>query len=387
MSTSVDKLIDGMPTPVLTKIVGMPDYDSVKEMNDELTGNAFTIQTNLGCGTVGYSRLTLTPAVFANISITAFIAPPNPGVQALIPVNSTAIQITAINRAFDTAQSVYQAYVTVGNALKKQLLAAVEDIYICSLKQPYVAYGNVTVLQLLTHLYTTYARISPSDLAKNNLLMIRDYDPNLPIEFLFKQIKDATAYADHGGAPLSPVQIVNSAYALVFKTGIFADDCKEWQRLAAPARTWIAFKAKFALAHQEWRESQTNTAGNTYGANNMEAQADTANAINALASATASDRATMVSLSSSVDTLTAQLATTQAQLAASQKALAKALATNTPGNSRDKPKSPYGPNRHYCWTCGFDCDHSSSNHPNKAANHIDHVNWRNTKGGSQANKK
>ena len=118
MSTSVDKLIDGMPTPVLTKIVGMPDYDSVKEMNDELTGNAFTIQTNLGCGTVGYSRLTLTPAVFANISITAFIAPPNPGVQALIPVNSTAIQITAINRAFDTAQSVYQAYVTVGNALK-----------------------------------------------------------------------------------------------------------------------------------------------------------------------------------------------------------------------------------------------------------------------------
>ena len=365
----------------------MPDYDSVKEMNDELTGNAFTIQTNLGCGTVGYSRLTLTPAVFANISITAFVAPPNPGVQALIPVNSTAIQITAINRAFDTAQSVYQAYVTVGNALKKQLLAAVEDIYICSLKQPYVAYGNVTVLQLLTHLYTTYARISPSDLAKNNLLMIRDYDPNLPIEFLFKQIEDATAYADHGGAPLSPVQIVNSAYALVFKTGIFADDCKEWQRLAAPARTWIAFKAKFALAHQEWRESQTNTAGNTYGANNMEAQADTANAINALASATASDRATMVSLSSSVATLTAQLATTQAQLAASQKALAKALATNTPGNSRDKPKSPYGPNRHYCWTCGFDCDHSSSNHPNKAANHIDHVNWRNTKGGSQANKK
>ena len=217
--------------------------------------------------------------------------------------------------------------------------------------------------------------------------MIRDYDPNLPIEFLFKQIEDATAYADHGGAPLSPVQIVNSASALVFKTGIFADDCKEWQRLAAPARTWIAFKAKFALAHQEWRESQTNTAGNTYGANNMEAQADTANAINALASATASDRATMVSLSSSVATLTAQLATTQAQLAASQKALAKALATNTPGNSRDKPKSPYGPNRHYCWTCGFDCDHSSSNHPNKAANHIDHVNWRNTKGGSQANKK
>ena len=96
----------------------IPDYDSIKEIKDELTSNAFTIQTNLGCGTVRYSRLTLNPAVFSNISITLLVAPPNPGVQAVIPVNSTAIQITSINRAFDTTQSVNQAYVTVGNALK-----------------------------------------------------------------------------------------------------------------------------------------------------------------------------------------------------------------------------------------------------------------------------
>ena len=64
----------------------------------------------------------------------------------MIPDGSTAIQISAINRAFDTVHAVYQAYVTVGNALEKQLLAADEEIFICSLKQPYVAYGNVTVL-------------------------------------------------------------------------------------------------------------------------------------------------------------------------------------------------------------------------------------------------
>ena len=184
---------------------------------------------------------------------------------------------------------------------------------------------------------------------------------------------------------MSPVQVVNKAYTLAYNTGLFPDDCKDWTRRAPVNQTWIAFKTTFALAHQEWRESQTQTAGNTYGAvNNLEAHAtSTANAINALADATAADKATIVALSTAVQTLTTQLATCQAQLAASR-------AGTATGKKWEKPKSPYGPNRHYCWTCGFDCDHSSPNCPTKATghiDHIDHINWRNTKGGNQVNKK
>ena len=76
MTTSVKKVIDGFATPTLTSIIGMPEYESIKVVNDELTGNAFGVCTNLGCGTVGYSRLTLTPAVYATISATPFVAPP-----------------------------------------------------------------------------------------------------------------------------------------------------------------------------------------------------------------------------------------------------------------------------------------------------------------------
>ena len=76
MTTSVEKVIDGFATPTLTSIVGMPDYESIKLVNDELTGNAFGVRTNLGCGTVGYSRLTLTPTVYATLSAVPFVAPP-----------------------------------------------------------------------------------------------------------------------------------------------------------------------------------------------------------------------------------------------------------------------------------------------------------------------
>ena len=62
MTSTVDKLINSMPHPVLTKIQGVPTYDSINICNNKLTGNAITIATNLGCGTVGYAQLALTPA-------------------------------------------------------------------------------------------------------------------------------------------------------------------------------------------------------------------------------------------------------------------------------------------------------------------------------------
>ena len=161
MSTSVDKIIDGMHNPTLNEIAGTPSYDTIKTVNNELIANVYSIQTNLGCGTVGYARLTLTPGVYATISIAAWIHPLNPGLQPIIHVGSTGIQISALNRAFDKASEVYSDFQLVSNALKKQLLAAVDDIFLCSLKQPYIGYGNVTVLDLLTHLYSTYAQISP----------------------------------------------------------------------------------------------------------------------------------------------------------------------------------------------------------------------------------
>ena len=107
MASSIEKLIDGMPTPTLTTIIGIPNYESVKTINDELTANAYIIQTNLGCGTVGYAQLTLRNATYATISIAPWVDPPNPGTQAVIPANSTAIQIASLNRSFDTASTIY----------------------------------------------------------------------------------------------------------------------------------------------------------------------------------------------------------------------------------------------------------------------------------------
>ena len=61
-----------MPNSTLTKIIGLPSYDPIKTINDKLTVNACGVQTNLVCGTIDYARLTLTPGVYATISIAAW---------------------------------------------------------------------------------------------------------------------------------------------------------------------------------------------------------------------------------------------------------------------------------------------------------------------------
>ena len=83
---------------------------------------------------------------------------------------------------------------------------------------------------MLTHFFDTYADITPSKIMENQDMMNTAWDPSLPIEVLFKQIQDATAFADCGGAAYTTAQIVNTVYTLVFNTGLFHDECKEWRK-------------------------------------------------------------------------------------------------------------------------------------------------------------
>ena len=79
-------------------------------------------------------------------------------------------------------------------------------------------------------MYNTYTKILPSDLIHNIQKMATAWDPNQPFEFLVRQIQDAVDYAAHAINPYTVEQIVNTAYTLVFNTGVFEDECKAWQK-------------------------------------------------------------------------------------------------------------------------------------------------------------
>ena len=391
MST-IDKPIETFQIPSLTKIVGMPIYETIKIINDELSTNAATIPTTLGGGNLGHVAITVSPTIYATLSNTPFVAPTAPNPPNL--TGMTAPQISAANRAYDKLLQTFQEYNLLQNALKNMLIAAVNPIYLKAISQPYVGLGNKTVWDLLEHLYTTYAKITPADLKNNDKRMNEAYDPNMPFKFLIEQIQSAVDYAAHAGNPYTPKKIQGTAYDLVFSTGMFNNDLRNWRRKPEADQTWSNFKTFMTARYTEWREENPNTAGQKYGTANVAHEnapafeQRTIDAIANLATATASDRATVANLTATISELTAELKKTQAKLIAALEKNAHLAAgcTSCDKENVNPGKSKRPPNRHYCWTHGFLCLHHSGKCPDPKPGHVSTAKARDTKGGSQANK-
>jgi hypothetical protein len=209
---------------------------------------------------------------------------------------------------------VYRTYHNVDQAIKKMILEAFDDAYLNALSDEVVGYANCTSLELLTHLLTIYAMIASTELTQNYERLNTPYDPNQPIETLFQQIQDARAFAVAGGQPYGTAIIVTVAYTLVFNTGLFLDACRAWQSRAIEAKTWAQFKIDVATAHQEFRlTNQTTQQSGFHSANMMteqsqdESMQENAEAIALLATATASDRGTVATLTTTNAKLANQL--------------------------------------------------------------------------------
>ena len=237
-----------------SKIIGEPTYQSIKALHDHLKDNASCITCTLGGGAHGHLALVLDPGLYHQITGNNFVVPANPGPHAIIPTGTNLNVQRQLIRNFETENFVYQTCTRTDQALKQQLLESVDDTYVEALQDPHTGYSQVTTLQLLQHLSTTYGNVTAFDLQDNYKKLTAPYDPNLLISQLFKQIEDAGAFAAAAGAPFSDRQIIDNAYLLVLGTHEYKDECKEWIRRPLPAQTWANFKTAF---NQAYRERQT----------------------------------------------------------------------------------------------------------------------------------
>jgi hypothetical protein len=125
-----------------------------------------------------------------------------------------------------------------------------------------------------------------------------------------------------GGQPYGTAMIINVAYTLVFNTGLYPDVCRAWQSRAVATKTWEQFKIDFSTAHREfYLTNQTAQQSGFHSANMMIEQTregsfqETAEAIAQLATATASDRGTVATLTTTNAKLATQLEAAHALIA------------------------------------------------------------------------
>jgi hypothetical protein len=264
MPTAIDKLVANFPHPNISPIVGQPTYKTLAQLHIQLNSNAASVHSKLGNGQLGLLQLTFMVAVYNTLSAIPFIAPANPDATIILPSHSTGPQINDLNRQHDATAALFSEYDATNKALKQQIDGAVDAMFLQTLRSKYVGYQNSTTQDILDHLYSIYANISASDLLANDAQMKTDYDVNHPIELFYDQIEDAVDFAAAGDCPYTPIQLTAIAYQLVFKTGMFPEECKLWKRGLPANKNWTGFKTVFAIAHQELRESNVTTAAASF---------------------------------------------------------------------------------------------------------------------------
>jgi hypothetical protein len=129
-------------------------------------------------------------------------------------------------------------------------------MYFDILNDDMVCFANITAQEMLDHLFMTYDNIADVDLENNFEQMRRAWDPQKPVESLFKQIQDCAYYSEAGGVISGHPYQINVGYAKIFETGQLMSACPRWNEKPSIEKTWATFKTHFAAAHRQHNKMQ-----------------------------------------------------------------------------------------------------------------------------------
>ena len=103
-------LLAVFPHPVLTKIVGEPNHESITLQQSKQNGNLASIKSNLRDGLTGLMVISMKPETFATIHPEQFAIPTNPGPAPDpddIAAASSATMISDIYKEYALQSKIY----------------------------------------------------------------------------------------------------------------------------------------------------------------------------------------------------------------------------------------------------------------------------------------
>jgi hypothetical protein len=325
--STVKDVLASFPYAILPSVQGEPDYQTIHATRKFLQANARAIDNHLGGGTLGHLGLIASYAAYSNIAPPTVEAPtfwvsPNAPGRAPAETDGTAAKLSTARHLWEEDVQTYRTCTSVQQALKKQIIGVFEPMYLDILNDNMVGYANISARDMLDHLFDTYGNISSVDLEINFEHMRRAWDPEQPVESLFKQIQDCANYSEAGYVPIGPSQKINVGYAKIFALGQFMSACRRWNEKRATEKTWTHFKSHFAAAHCQHKQMKGETAAHTgfQSANAVMTQIEdhmaeaTIGALANLETATAADRGVVAALTQTNTHLVKQLEETYSEL-------------------------------------------------------------------------
>ena len=395
---------------VLTRIHGIPVYETLQLLTTELKANAASVPTTLGGGLYGHLGLVVSDQKYATLANTIpWITPVNPG--PFVPLaGATRPQLEAAQEVWREEKLAFEICQATEKALIAQVVESIDSIYLRALLNRTTGQYAANLRDVITHLFTTHGKITPQQIrTKENAIYNMAFDISQPVDTVFNAIDDLADLAEHANSALSPQQMMDLAYVIFAKHPILQQDLRTWNRMTIVQRTWANMITHFREAQEDL--SSLPTAGDMFHqANSMNTMADLV--AQRLLEAMPSTPPEPVVPADTVNTVITQreisLAAREAALLTQMQEMMTVLRTGTANTNTQQRRNNRGGGRgnsggrnnaqgtntaggrriagprQYCWSHGA-CAHSSAECNSPQDGHQTTATFQNMQGGSTNN--
>ena len=258
------------PHAELTKIAGEPTNTAIKLLKKEIYANARAIPSTRGGGGHGHLGLVMPPADYLTLAGQAFDLPAHPGAAPAHAAGATQAQIAETIRLYNSTLLEISVASTAKQSMKKQLLEAVDHLYLAELEDDVFGYSEVTIAQMITHLEATYGTITREELEKNRNSIATAWTLDDPIPSLWERLKEIKRISIAGNDELSDTTLIELTFLMFEKTGVFTTACDTWRVKPAGEKTMANFKTHFNAENKERLRKLTAAQAGFHGANHVD---------------------------------------------------------------------------------------------------------------------
>ena len=147
------------PKMHLTRILGIPTYDALHQMELDLKINALYFHSNLRGYTHVFLGLLMMNTKYSKLSNFLYIRPVHPCIL-LIPNNATHIALYELKQVYDKNIQVFHEIQGVEQALIQQVVTDVDKQFIIAMNNRNMDQFTGKVYQIFVYLLTTYRKFS-----------------------------------------------------------------------------------------------------------------------------------------------------------------------------------------------------------------------------------
>ena len=168
----------------------------------------------------------------------SFVVPASKGAYPTFAAGTTKDEKKImIAEVIVSEQDILKAEVC-GNLLKNQFLDAVEDKYLREMWGRYSKHDDKTVLELLDHLFTNYAKLDDPVINRNMECFNETLDMDLPIDAHFSKQEECQEIVEDSDIKITDEMMVQKLTMHMGKTGQQPAD-KTWKK----AKKWYCEEA------------------------------------------------------------------------------------------------------------------------------------------------